>query len=86
MDSHFSFLSTAQAELLNEIVARRRPAHIARIRQAHSVPRSDAEEIMTVMSEEFTNNLDDDWEPTEYGREVSAVMAQFNAARIEEWP
>ena len=86
VDSRFSFLSTAQADLLNEILARRGPALLERVRQANSVSRSDAEEIMTVMSEEFTNNLDDDWEPTEYGLTVSAVMAQFNAARINEWP
>ena len=86
MDSRFSFLSTAHADLLNEILARRSSTLLERVRQANSVSRSDAEEIMTVMSEEFTNNLDDDWEPTEYGRTVSAVMAQFNAARIHEWP
>jgi hypothetical protein len=86
VDSRFSFLSTAHADLLNEILTRRKPALLERIRQAGCVSRSDAEEIMTVMSEEFTNNLDDDWEPTEYGRTVSAVMAQFNAARIHEWP
>jgi ABC-type transporter MlaC component len=86
VDSSFSFLSTAHADLLNEILARRSSTLLKRIRQDRSVSRSDAEEIMTVMSEEFTNNLDDDWEPTEYGRTVGAVMAQFNAARIHEWP
>ena len=86
MDGRFSFLSTAQADLLNEILARRNSTLLERVRQTNSVSRTDAEEIMTVMSEEFTNNLDDDWEPTEYGLTVSAVMAQFNAARINEWP
>jgi hypothetical protein len=86
VDSSFRFLSTTQADLLNEILTRRKPALLERVRRADSVSCSDAEEIMTIMSEEFTNNLDDDWEPTEYGRTVSAVMAQFNAARIHEWP
>lgn len=86
MDSSFRFLSTTQAGLLSEILTRRNPALFERVRRADSVSCSDAEEIMAVLSEEFTNNLDDDWEPTEYGREVSAVMAQFNAARIKEWP
>lgn len=86
MDARFSFLSAADAELLNEILARRSSTLLERVRRADSVSSSDAEEIMTVMSEEFTSNLDDDWEPTEYGRTVSAVMAQFNAARIAEWP
>jgi hypothetical protein len=86
VDSRFSFLSTAHADLLNEILTRRKPALLERVRRADSVSSSDAEEIMTIMSEEFTNNLDDGWEPTEYGRTVSALMAQFNAARIQEWP
>jgi hypothetical protein len=86
VDSSFRFLSTTQADLLREILTRRKPALFERVRRADSVSCSDAEEIMTVLSEEFTNNLDDEWEPTEYGREVSAVMAQFNAARIDEWP
>ena len=86
MDSSFRFLSTTQADLLIEILTRRKPALLESVRRADSVSSWDAEEIMTVMSEEFTNNLDDDWEPTEYGRTVSALMAQFNAARINEWP
>ena len=86
MDSSFRFLSTTQADLLNEILTRRKPALLERVRRADSVSCSDAEEIMTVMREEFTNNLDDDWEPTDYGRTISAVMAQFNAARVSERP
>lgn len=86
MDAQFSFLSAADAELLNEILARRRPTLVERVRQANSVSRSDAEEIMSVISDELTENLDDDREPTDYGRAVNAVLAQFNAARIGEWP
>jgi hypothetical protein len=67
-------------------LARRSPTLLERIRQADSVSPSDADEIMSVISDEFTENLDEDWEPTEYGRTVSAAMAQFNAARIHEWP
>jgi hypothetical protein len=86
VDSRFSFLTTAHADLLNEILARRRPTLLQRIRQANSVSRSEAEEIMSVISDEFTKNLDDAWEPTDYGQAVSAVLAQFNAACINEWP
>jgi hypothetical protein len=86
VDSRFSFLSTAQADLLNEILTRRNSTLLERIRQAGSVSRSDAEEIMSVIGDEVTDNLDDDWEPTDYGQAVSAVLAQFNAARINEWP
>ena len=86
MDSRFSFLSTAHAELLDEILARRSPTLLERMRQASSVSRSDAEEVMSVISDEFTKNLDDDWEPTDYGQAVSALLAQFNTARVNEWP
>jgi hypothetical protein len=84
--SDFSCLSTAQAELLTEVLARRNSALLERVRQASVVSQSNAEEIVTVLSDELAENLDDDWEPTDYGRTVSAVLAQFNAARINEWP
>jgi hypothetical protein len=86
VDSSFGFLSTDHAHLANEIVARRNSALLERIGQANSVSRSDAEEIMSVISDEVTENLDDAWEPTNYGKAVSAVLAQFNAARINQWP
>lgn len=85
MDKRFSFLSTAQAGLLNEILDRRSPTLHGRIRQVNLVSRSDAEEIMSVISDEITDKLDDDWEPTEYGQAVSALLAKFNAARLNEW-
>lgn len=86
MDSRFGFLSTAHARLLDEILARRSPTLLKRLRRANSVSRAHAEAIMSVISDEFTENLDEDWEPTDHGRTVSAVLAQFNAARVHEWP
>jgi hypothetical protein len=86
MESRFSFLSSAHADLLNEILACRSSILLERIRHDNSVSRSDAEEIMSVISDEVTENLNDDWEPTDYGQAVSAMLAQFNAARVNEWP
>jgi hypothetical protein len=86
VDSHFSFLSAAHADLLDEILARRSSTLLERVRRANSVSRSDAEKIMSVISDEITENLDDDWEPTDYGQAVSGVLAQFNAAHVNEWP
>ena len=86
MDSRFSFLSAAQAQLLGEILTRRNALLINRIRQNQVVSRSDAEEIVSTLAEEFTNNLDDDWEPTEYGRDVDSILGLVNAATINEWP
>jgi hypothetical protein len=86
MDSGFSFLSAAHVELLNEILARRSPTLLERVRQGTSVSPSDAEKIVTAISDEVTEHLADDWEPTDYGRAASAVLGQFNAARVNEWP
>ncbi len=86
MDSSFKFLSAAQADLLNEILARRNSALIKRIRESNTVSRADAERILAAISDELNENLDDDWEPTTYGQSVSSLLAAFNAARINEWP
>jgi hypothetical protein len=86
VDNRFSFLSTAHTDLLKEILARRSPGLLERVRQTNTVSSSDAEEIMSVIGHEVTDNLDDDWEPTDYGQTVSALLAKFNAARINEWP
>jgi hypothetical protein len=85
MDSRFTLLDIAQAALLNEVLARRSPSLLERVRQAASVSPSDADEIVSVISDEFTENIGEDWEPTDYARAVSVVLAQFNAARIREW-
>ena len=86
VDSHFDFLSADQGELLSEILARRNPRLFESIRHAGIVTRPEAEQIMSVLSDELADNLDDDWEPTEHGRAISAALAQFNAARVSEWP
>jgi flagellar motor switch protein FliG len=86
VDSTFGFLSSTQVQLLDDILSRRNPTLLNRIRNSDAVSRSDAEEIVSTLSEEFTNNLDDDWEPTDYGRTVNSILAQVNAAQIEEWP
>jgi hypothetical protein len=85
VDSSFGFLSTAHADLLNEILSRRSPTLPEQVRQGDSVSRSDAEEIMLVIRrvhQEPRRRL----EPTDYGQAVSAVLAKFNAAHVSEWP
>ena len=86
MDSNFQFLGAGAAELLDEILGRRHPDLRERVRRSGTVSASDAELIMVALSEELTNTLDQDWEPTGYGRAVSAVMAAFNRTRTAEWP
>lgn len=86
MDNLFSFLNNAQGQLLNEILTRRNPTLANRVQQSHSISRSDAGEIVSTLSDELTDNLDENWEPTEYGRTVNGILAQVNAARIAEWP
>jgi hypothetical protein len=60
------------------------PTLLERVRQADLVSRSDAEEVMSIISDETIGDLDDDSEPTDYGQAVSVVQAQFNAARVNE--
>jgi hypothetical protein len=86
VDSRFSFLTTPQVELLSEVLARRDASLFARVRRASAVSRSDAEQIVEILGAELVNNLDEDWEPTDYGRSVSGVLTKFNVARIDEWP
>lgn len=86
MNSSFHFLDANASDLLNDVLSRRAPALHTRVRRLGTVSTSDAELIMAALSEELTDNLDGDWEPDEYGRTVSAVMAAFNRARIAEWP
>lgn len=86
MDSRFSFLATAQAELLRQILLRRDPSLLERVQHAKSVSRLVADEIMSILGAEFTDSLDDEWEPTRYGLQVNDVLAHFNAGVLKEWP
>jgi len=86
VDNDFNFLDSAQAELLKGILARRNSVLFARVQRTPLMSRSDADEIVTTISDELTDNLDEEWEPTEYGRTVNEVLAKFNTARIGEWP
>jgi hypothetical protein len=86
VDGQFSFLDSTDGALLVDILRRRRPQLQQRVQRAGVVSQSAAEEILDAILEEFTSNLDDDWEPTEYGRSVSGLMTRFNEARISQWP
>ena len=86
MDNGFGFLTSAQRQLMSEIVSRRNPSLAHRITSGDSVSRTDASELIDTLGTEFINNLDADWEPTEYGRAVSTLQTQVNNARIDEWP
>lgn len=80
------FLGDSGSELALRILTRRDEALATRIRQSTSVSRSDAAGIVSTLSDELNDNLDADWEPTEYGRQVSELLARVNARRVAEWP
>jgi hypothetical protein len=86
VDSRFSFLSNSQAELLTAVLSRRNTELYERLALCPSVSQTDAEKIISTLGDELTDNLDADWEPTDYGREVSSLLAEFNRARVSEWP
>jgi hypothetical protein len=86
MDASLGFLTRAQKELFEDILARRNPALASRMQGSSPISRSDADEVVHALGDEITDNLDEAWEPTDYGRTVSEILAHINAVRIEEWP
>jgi hypothetical protein len=86
VNGEFEFLSRDQAGLLVEILSRRAPELTARISTAPALSRSDAVEIVNILSEEFVDHLDEHWEPTDYGRTVSEILSRVNAQQIAVWP
>lgn len=86
MASSFSFLAPPDIDLLTELLDRRKPALLKRIRRSQAVSQMDADDIVSTIGEELVDNLADDWEPTDYRRDVSALLDRVNAARISEWP
>ena len=86
MDSDFRFLGEPDRELALGVLSRRNSALSTRIREESSISRSDAAEIINTLSDEISDNLDVDWEPTDYGRHISQILAKINAIRIAEWP
>lgn len=68
------------------LLTRRDAALDERVWSGHDISRSDAEQVTSVICDELIDNLDGDGEPTRYGREVSVLLARFNAARIAKWP
>jgi hypothetical protein len=86
VDSDYNFLDADDRTLISEILRRSSPELVAGIQRAGTISSADAEQVMKVLSDEFLNHLDDDWEPTAYGRVVSSLMDHFNAARLRQWP
>ncbi|KMO84146.1 hypothetical protein BST22_13725 [Mycolicibacterium chubuense] len=86
MDARFSFLSISDAALLNDVLARRNPNLLEGLTQLNRLSLEHAEQVVLLLSDEFINALDDDWEPTEYGKRISDLLAQVNAVKIAEWP
>ena len=86
MDNNFSFLHDGQAQALFEILARRNAGLLDRITKSRPMSREDADQVVITLSDEFTDHLDEDWEPTDYGHFVGQLLALVNAARIAEWP
>ena len=83
MNNAFGFLTHEQHELLVDILNRRNPALQRCVQEGKPFNRSDADDIVSALAAELTDNLDDEWEPTDYGRAVSSILNKVNAVRIE---
>lgn len=86
MDSSFAFLSEPDRGLLKDILSRRNPGLATQLGHAPTASREDVTEVLSIISDELTDHLDADWEPTEHGKRVSELLARVNARRIQEWP
>lgn len=86
MDSSFGFLTSSQADTLREILGRRNTTLLEKIQASDLVTRSDAQTLVSNLSDELTDNLDDEWEPTAYGQIVSEILSRVNSAQIAQWP
>jgi hypothetical protein len=64
-----------EIEVVTELLKRRKPSLLMRIRPSQTVSQMDADDLVSTIGEELVDNLADDWEPTDYGRDVSALLA-----------
>lgn len=83
MDRGLSSLRDAEKRTLYDVLARRDPALAEKVAVTDTVSRSDAELIVSILSDEFVDNLDEDWEPTAYGKAISDLLQRVNAARLD---
>ena len=86
MDARFDFLSVSEATVLKDVLAQRDPSLLQRLTRLNRVSREQAEQVVLLLSDEFIDALDDDREPTEYGKTISRILSQVNAVKIAEWP
>lgn len=84
MDVSLSSLRDAEKWTLRDVLARRDPALSERVAETDTVSRSDAELIVSILCDEFIDNLDGDWEPTAYGKAISDLLQRVNAVRLDE--
>lgn len=84
----FAFLSEADTELLTSIAQRQSPEVATQMDSAHWEDLDDREKskisntVVNFLGDEFTDNLDESWEPTAYAKEVHSLLNKVNAERI----
>lgn len=83
MDVRLKFLHDDERQMLHGVLSRRDPALSEKVAVTDTVSRSDAELIVSILSDEFIDNLDEDWEPTAYGTAISDLLQRVNAARLD---
>lgn len=84
MNTGFENLREDEKRMLRDVLSRRTPALFARIASTDRLSPSDAEIIVVALSDEFTDNLDDRWEPTAYGTVISDLLQRVNEARLDQ--
>lgn len=83
MDVSLRFLRDDERRMLHDVVSRRDPALSKKLAVTDTVSCSDAELIVSILCDEFIDNLDDEWEPTEYGKAISDLLQRVNAEKLD---
>ncbi|MCG5432118.1 hypothetical protein LV457_07410 [Mycobacterium sp. MYCO198283] len=86
MADFYMMLTDEQMRLLDEVLKRRNTELRGMLVRRDAPSRADADEIIRSLSDELVDNLDDEWEPTGYGVEVSRLLNSVNKVRLRFWP
>ncbi|WP_162938598.1 hypothetical protein [Mycobacterium kyogaense] len=84
MNASLRSLRDSENRMLRDVLNRRDPALFEKVAKTDTVSRSDAELIVSILSDEFIDNLDASWEPTAYGTAISDLLQRINAVRLDE--
>ena len=73
----YAALKSEHATLISEILSRRDPALHASLTRDSDVSEQQVGEVEQALYREFVQQLREDWEPSEYGKQVDDAIGSF---------